>query len=416
MAGRHSAKGIKNSGNSKVRRRGLVVVGAAVGAFAAAAAMATGSAAPAKADFDDLLDPIIQPLITSLSDAIAGFDPTAATDLTSWTDSLLSSLNSIDLGLPSTALPSTAEPVASAALPASSDPTTYDLPITVQEDTEPTVQASIDGSADQTLLVDTGSSGLVIPSTDLSLTQLFDLGIPTGINESGYSGGIDYIYLEYNDATVDYPLSDGGTLDTSNVPIDVEILSWPTSFSSGSPLDFQQFLSDNDSPGGILGIGDSASDGGPGTSPLESAGFDGVTVDLDPTSPNYDELVVGSNAGTPIVGGTVDGAPTSDLYETVTTGSTTTGSSVSDDVDSGGVYGTIPSSLESSGPETITVYNSPGGTELYQYTTGTDSLGDSTAPTSVSGTDIDSGVEPYLEEPIYIDYTDDMLTFDEPGS
>ncbi len=98
MAGRDSAKGIKNSGNSKVRRRGLVVVGGAVGAFAAAAAMATGSAAPAKADFEDLLDPIIQPLITSLSDAIAGFDPAAATDLTSWTDSLLSSLNSIDLG------------------------------------------------------------------------------------------------------------------------------------------------------------------------------------------------------------------------------------------------------------------------------------------------------------------------------
>src|SRR5271165_4238617 len=216
MAGRDSAKGIKNSGNSKVRRRGLVVVGAAVGAFAAAAAMATGSAAPAKADIDTLLDPIIQPLITSLSDAIAGFDPAAATDLTSWSDSLLSSLNSIDLGA---ALPSTAEPVASAALPASSDPTTgtYDIPITVQEGTEPTVQASIDGSADQTLLVDTGSSG-----------------------------GVDYIYLEYNDATVDYG---DGALDTTNTPIDVEILSWPTSFSSGSPLDFQQFLSDNDVTG-----------------------------------------------------------------------------------------------------------------------------------------------------------------------
>ena len=62
MAGRYSAKGIKNSGNSKVRRRGLVVVGGAVGAFVAGAAMATGSAAPAKADIETLLDPIIQPL------------------------------------------------------------------------------------------------------------------------------------------------------------------------------------------------------------------------------------------------------------------------------------------------------------------------------------------------------------------
>ena len=408
MAGRDSAKGIKNSGNSKVRRRGLVVVGGAVGAFAAAAAMATGSAAPAKADIETLLDPIIQPLITSLSDAIAGFDPAAATDLTSWTDSLLASLNSIDL-----ALPSTADPAASAAS-STSDPTsgTYDIPITMQEDTEPTVQASIEGGSDQTLLVDTGSSGLVIPSTDLSLTQLLDLGFPTGINESGYSGGVDYIYLEYNDATVDYPLSGGGTLDTSNIPVDVEILSWPTSFSSGSPLDFQQFLSDNDSPGGILGIGDSANDAGPGTSPLESAGFDGVTVDIP-----RDELVVGSNAGTPIAtSAPLDGAPTptTDLYETVTTGSTTTGSSVSDDVDSGGVYGTIPSTLASdvAPNSTITVYSSQGGPELYQYTVG--SAGEE--PTSVSGTDIDSGVEPYLEEPIYIDYTDDTLTFDAPGS
>ena len=408
MAGRDSAKGIKNSGNSKVRRRGLVVVGGAVGAFAAAAAMATGSAAPAKADIETLLDPIIQPLITSLSDAIVGFDPAAATDLTSWTDSLLASLNSIDL-----ALPSTADPAASAAS-STSDPTsgTYDIPITVQEDTEPTVQASIEGGSDQTLLVDTGSSGLVIPSTDLSLTQLLDLGFPPESTKAAIAVGSTTSISNYNDATVDYPLSGGGTLDTSNIPVDVEILSWPTSFSSGSPLDFQQFLSDNDSPGGILGIGDSANDAGPGTSPLESAGFDGVTVDIP-----RDELVVGSNAGTPIAtSAPLDGAPTptTDLYETVTTGSTTTGSSVSDDVDSGGVYGTIPSTLASdvAPNSTITVYSSQGGPELYQYTVG--SAGEE--PTSVSGTDIDSGVEPYLEEPIYIDYTDDTLTFDAPGS
>jgi hypothetical protein len=342
-----------------------------------------------------------------VTDSLSSFDPAAATDLTSWSDSLQSSLNSLDVGA---ALPSTAEPAASAALPASSDTTgTYDIPITVQEATEPTVQASIDGSSDQTLLVDTGSSGLVIPWEDLGLLQTLELGLPTGIGEGGYSGGVDYIYLTY-DTSVDYPLSGGGTLDTSNIPVDVEILSWPTSFSSGSPLDFQQFLADNDSTG-ILGIGDSASDGGPGTSPLESAGFDGVTVDVPGK-----ELVVGSNAGTPIA--TVSGAPIANLYEQVGSG---TPVAVSDDVDSGGVYGTIPSSLVGNAGSvppgtTITVYDSPGGTELYSYTTGTDSLGDSTAPTVTSGTSIDSGVEPFLQEPIYINYTDDTLTFDEPGS
>src|SRR5271163_3446463 len=133
MSGRDGIKG-KN-------RRRMAIVGGAVGAFAVAAAMATGSAvtaAPAKADFEDLLDPIIQPLVTSLSDAIAGFDPAAATDLTSWTDSLLSSLNSTDLALPSTAEPAAAAASSTSDTPASGDP---DLPITVQEDTEPTVQA-----------------------------------------------------------------------------------------------------------------------------------------------------------------------------------------------------------------------------------------------------------------------------------
>ena len=55
----------------------------------------------------------------------------------------------------------------------------------MQEDTEPTVQAAIGGGPDQTLLVDTGSSGLVIPWEDLgsndfsALENLFALGYPS---------------------------------------------------------------------------------------------------------------------------------------------------------------------------------------------------------------------------------------------
>ena len=107
--------------------------------------MATGSAvtaAPAKADFEDLLDPIIQPILTSLTDSIGAFDPAAAVDLTSWTDSFLASLNSIDLAVPAASEPAAALPAAA------SDPATgtYDIPITVNEDTEPTVQATVDGA------------------------------------------------------------------------------------------------------------------------------------------------------------------------------------------------------------------------------------------------------------------------------
>jgi hypothetical protein len=400
MTGRDGTKGNN--------RRRMSIVGGAVGAFAAAAAMATGSAvtaAPAKADIDALLDPIIQPIVTSLSDAIVGFDPAAAADLTSWTDSLLASLNSLDA-----AVPASAEPASAVAASSS-----YDLPITMQEDTEPTVQASIDGTSN-TLLVDTGSSGLVIPwdalgSNDLSaLYNLFALGLPSSFGESGYSGGVQYIYLTYDNIPVNY----GDGLETTGTPTDVEIFSWPS--GSSGPDSFDAFLQDDDVTG-ILGIGDAAN-AGPGTSPFESYG--GVTVDIP-----QGELVVGENAGTPIVTA-FSGGPTPDdnLTETVTSGGTTVGTgSVSDDVDSGGVYGTIPSTIDNATVaqgDKITV--SYDGTTLYSYTVGTDTDGTDEAPelfTGASGTNsIDSGVEPYLEEPIYISYggTDGAITFDEPGS
>jgi len=414
MTGRDGIKG-KN-------RRGMAVLGGAVGAFAAAAAMATGSAvtaAPAKADFEELLDPIIQPILTSLTDSLAGFDPTAAADLTSWTDSFLSSLNSLDLGAAASA---TAASAAASPAAATTISGTGDIPLTLREGTEPTVDVSIDGSTPQATLVDTGSSGLLVPINDLSLTQLFDLGFPTGINSVSFSGGIDAFYLEYNDASVAY--GDGASaLTTSNTPINVEFFSFPTSFSAGSPLDFQQFLTDDASPGGILGIG-SSGETGPGMGPFEAAGVSGVTVDIP-----QGELVVGPNAGTPIEPA-LNGAaiPVNSLTETVTTSTgTLVGSgSVSDDVDSGGVYGTIPSTIASSTlaqGDVVTVTD--GHTVLYQYTVGTDSFGTNEAPFVTTGTagqanGIDSGVEPFLHEPIFISYggtnADGAITFDQPGS
>lgn len=413
MAGRDATRGTNEAHRAKARRRGLVVVGAAVGAFAAAAAMATGAtvtAAPAKADIDALLDPIIQPLMTSLSDAIAGFDPAAAADLTSWTDSFLSSLNSLDFALPAAADPAS---TAGAATPDVTASGPFDIPLTVQNVTEPTVQAAINGGPDQTLLVDTGSSGLVIPWQDLgpssnplqALVNLYDLGTPANYGISGYSGGVDYLYLTYNTATVDYG---DGALTTTNTPIDVEVLSWPTAF--GSPWDFQQFLTDN-SATGILGVG--ADTAGPTTSPLESYG--GVLVDIpdkemvvDSTNPlnSFDAI-----SGAPVTNGT--------LTETITNsaGGTVSSGPVYDDLDSGGVYGTFASAVPKG--DFITV--SDGSTVLYTYQVETDSAGTSMAPSVVSGAGtasnpVDSGVEPYLQHPIYIDYANDTLYFDKLSS
>lgn len=396
MAGRG---GKKQASKASAGRRLLVGVGASAGALLAAAAMATGSAltaAPAHADFEDLLDPIIQPLLSSFTDAVSAVDPAAALDITSWTDSLLSSLGSVDLALPST--DSALAAAATAAEPAASTGT-YDLPLTVLEGTEPTVNAAIDGSSTSVpLLVDTGSSGLVIPSTDLGsnflsqLEALSSLGFPTGISESGYSGGVDYIYLTYNDVPITY--ADGLT---TNGPVDIEVYSWdPSNFGSLFTNDaFQNFLSGND-VSGILGIGENTA--GPGTSPFES--FGNVTVDVPGK-----ELIVG---GAPVTGTSLSGAPISTEYVSIDGGPL---QAVSNDVDSGGVTGTIPSSLLTSSEynsttdlvnpgTTIAVYADKAGTEeLYSYT-----VTAANDPFVVSGSTMDSGVEPFLLGPISMEY------------
>jgi hypothetical protein len=403
--------GKKHSRSASARRYG-VALGGALSALVAAAAMATGSAAPAKADFETLIDPIIQPILTSLTDSITGFDPAAAADLTSWGDSLMASLNSIDVAAPAAAESAAAS--AASAEPAASTTTTgpYDIPITVAEGTEPTVNATVDGSS-TTDLVDTGSSGLVIPYTDLGssylqqLEGLFSLGTPTGISESGYSGGVDYLYLTYDNATVDY----GGVLTTSNTPIEVEIYSWdPSNFGSYFTNDaFQNFLSGNDVTG-ILGIGNGTS-GAAGESPIEAAGFGGVTVDV----PGNELIVSNTNPFGVTDTLTSSGSTLSGLTETVKTGSgAAVGSAtVSDDIDSGGVYGTIPSSIGSStlsNGDVVTV--SEGTKDLYSYTvTGS---GANQAPTVTSGTSIDSGFPAFQNNPIYIDYANGTISFDSP--
>jgi hypothetical protein len=403
MAGRDGMKQARKAGAG---RRLLVGVGAGAGVFLAAAAMATGSAvtaAPAHADFEDLLDPIIQPLLTSFTDAISVVDPAAALDITSWTDSLLSSLGSFDLALPST--DSALAAAATAAEPAASTGT-YDLPITVLDGTEPTVNATIDGSGTSVpLLVDTGSSGLVIPDTDLGsnffsqLEALYALGTPTGgLQESGYSGGVEYFYLTYNDVPVTY--ADGLTTDG---PVDVEVYSYdPSNFLSFFTNDtFQNFLTGND-VSGILGIGENTA--GPTTSPFEDYG--NVTVDITNPGAGTGTLIVG---GDPVSGTSLSGAPISTEYISIDHGAL---QAVSNDVDSGGVGGSIPVSLftpseydSTSGlvnpGTTIALYADKNGTEeLYSYTvTAADD------PSVTSATTMDSGVEPFLLGPISMEYS-----------
>jgi hypothetical protein len=407
----------KNSSNLRVRRCGLAM--SALGALVAAAAMATGSAAPAKADIDAILDPIIQPILTSLTDSIATVDPSLAVDLTSWTDSALSSLNSIDLALPGADSATTAA-AASATESAVVSPTngTYDLPLLLTGPylDDPAVNASIAGGTATPLLVDTGSSGLILPYTDLGssaytpLEGLLNLGLPTGVGESEI-GGVDYLYLTYNNVPVDY-LNAFGTPDLStDGPAGIEVYSYnPSEFSSFFTNNaLQSYLSGND-VAGILGIGQD--NAGPLSSPFLNYG--GVEVNfpytIDPDGSGFTGIDLVVTDQDPITGGVVSsGTSVLSVLESAD-GQTV---QVIDNLDSGGGFGTIPSSLVGgativpAGTE-ITVTNT-AGQELYDYTT-TDDYGFnevSDSPTVVTGTSIDSGLIPFLNHSVYIDYGSD---------
>jgi hypothetical protein len=369
-------------------------MGTAVGGLLTAATMTAGAlvAAPsAKADLlDDILDPILQPLLAGLTDALSGIDPAAATDLTGLLDLGGLSLATND---PAAALSGALAADPAAAVPSTADSTTV-IPLHVAETTEPYVDVSVNGGSQVPVLVDTGSSGLVIPWQDVGLSNLAGLGFPTGIGISGYSGGVDYLYLTF-DTTVNY----GGELTTSSTPVYVELFSWPT--SATSPTDFQQFLAD-DQVEGILGLG--SNDAGPGTSPLEAAGYPGVLVD-EPAG----ELVVGSNSAATAADVTVSGAPLANLDVSINGGPPV---AVTGDIDSGGVYGTMPQSVTDNLPAgtTITVYDN-SGQELYSYAT--TSMNDPTLVSSSS--DMDTGYVPFSQYPIYVDYANDTTTFDLPG-
>jgi hypothetical protein len=388
-------------------RRLVSGVGVSAGAFAAAAALATGSAAPAQADLDDLFDPII----SSLTDSIAVFDPAAALDFTGWADEMLDSLNAFDFLWPTT--DSAFAAAASEALPAADVVAAPPpIPMEVLIGTEPAVYASIDGGDSVPLLVDTGSGGLVVPSTVLGddyseqLQSLFNLGLPSSFGVSGYSGGVSYLYLTYDSVSVDYLNGDGGEiLFPTDGPVNIEVYSYaPGNFASLFTNDaFQNFLEGNNVDG-ILGVG--YNDYGPTVTPF--ADYDGVLIDI----PN-NQLIIGDYDTTGWV--STDGAPISTVFETVN-GVTR---SVSVNLDSGGVFGTIPSSLAPGSdlgeqiPDgvLISVTNSEGD-ELYSYTTGQFDISNdgtpdlvSNSPYVVSGTYLNSGVIPFLNHQVYLDYS-----------
>ena len=112
--------------------------------------------------------------------------------------------------------------------------------------TEPVVDVSVDGGPSVPVLVDTGSTGLVIPLRDIGL---FHLGLPTGFGTGAFTGGVTYFYITF-DTTVNF-----GNGIVSSTPVDVVVFGFPTPFGN---------FANGNGAAGIMGVGVNA--GGPGPS------------------------------------------------------------------------------------------------------------------------------------------------------
>lgn len=78
------------------------------------------------------------------------------------------------------------------------------VPLEIIHVTEPTVHANVNGGPTSTILVDTGSAGLVVSPEDVGgILGVLHMGLPTGLSISGYSGGLYYIFATYT-TTVDF--------------------------------------------------------------------------------------------------------------------------------------------------------------------------------------------------------------------
>ncbi len=280
--------------------------------------------------------------------------------------------------------------------------TSATIPLQMVNGTEPVVHAAVGNGGSVPLLVDTGSTGLVVPYQDVGgLIGLLSHGLPTNFGIGGYSGGLDYVYATYN-----MPVNFGSGVVTNSTPVDVELFAFPTTLQGlqNYGFSFQNYFAP-DGVAGVLGVGPNA--GGPGPS-IPTQHF---------ANPSWDQgLLINEPANTLTFGpaptnyGTgvqLSGSPITNLTVNVGGHNYTDVPSI---VDSGGVEGTWPTSSLGSppAPGTLVSVYSTSGQPLYSYTY---EGGDSAYyPTTISSGLMNTGQAPYWMYPTYIDYGGNTTT------
>ena len=265
------------------------------------------------------------------------------------------------------------------------------VPLTIHNVTEPITTISVNGGPSQPVLVDTGSTGLVIPLQDIGLQHL---GLPTGIGISGFSGGLNYVFLTFN-GTVNF----GNGIVTAPTSIDVPIFSFPASLQAllAGDFTFSGFFAP-DGVTGVLGIGPNA--GGPGPSSVTTA-LPGNLNSGVLINEMAGQLSFGPNPLTPIA--TFAGSPITTVDVSINQGPLQQVSAI---IDSGGVFGTVPSSVLGTGQVSGAV---PAGTEIQIFAPGSATAlstfitpNATDGPTVTSGGLLNTGFAPFAQNPVFI--------------
>ena len=256
------------------------------------------------------------------------------------------------------------------------------VPLSMYAGVEPIVTISVNGGPSIKVLVDTGSSGLVVNAKNVGQTGL---GNSVGTGTGAYSGGLTYTYNTYN-TTVNF----GNGIVTAPVPVD--IITDPAQQTA-----FANFLKYNGVVG-VLGVGTNAVGPGPGlvTTGLPSALKNGIYIDEAGKT-----LTFGPNPLPARV--TTSGSPNVIGSVSINNGSKTPINLL---IDSGGVTGTLPSTIMGSTipvGTVISVYDS-NGTLLYTYTT-TSSYTPVVTSDAYNAELMNTGAMPFLHNRIYIDYS-----------
>ncbi|ORW03583.1 PecA family PE domain-processing aspartic protease [Mycobacterium lacus] len=273
------------------------------------------------------------------------------------------------------------------------------VPLHIYNVTEPLVYTSVNGGPAVPVIVDTGSAGLVVPIQDIWLQQL---GLPTNVGIGAYSGGLIYVYATFN-TTVDF----GNGLVTAPTSVNAVLFAVPTSphaitsslrawLANPTLTPFEAYFASAGADG-VLGVGPNATGPGPSipTTALPGTLSQGVLIDMP-----GGELTFGPNT-LPGPNVSVTGAPITTLWVSVDGGPLQPVPSI---IDSGGVTGTMPSSVIGSGTlpanTNIEVYADAGGTQrLYSFNT------NNYQPTVISSGLMNTGFLPFSLQQVYIDYS-----------